>query len=329
MKVIVYSTKPFEKAPFEEANQGRHELDFVAERLSLENIENVKGHDAVCCFVADTLNEPVLLKLSEMGVRLIALRSAGYDHVDLATADRCGMTVVRVPDYSPESVAEFAVGLVLLLSRKFLKSYLKSREYNFALEDLVGFNLNQKTVGIIGAGKIGAAFAQIMKGFGCHLLGYDVAPNETCKAMGMTYVSLDELLKNSDIVSLHCPLNSETFYLLDEPEFLKMKRGALLINTARGAVINTPALIHALKSGHLGGAGLDVYEYEKGLFFMDHQGHPPQDTQFLELQSLPNVMITPHYAFLTQEAIFNIIKTTISNINAFEEGHPIHQIKSA
>ncbi|MFZ4076592.1 MAG: 2-hydroxyacid dehydrogenase, partial [Legionellaceae bacterium] len=284
------------------------------------------GYDALCCFVTDCLNQEVLHTLAGYGIRLIALRSAGFDHVDLTAAKLAGITVVRVPKYSPEAVAEFAVTLMLVLNRKILSTYMQGLENNFSLDGLVGFNLYQKTVGIIGTGNIGTAFAKIMHGFGCRLLAVDPEPNDFCRSLGVEYVSLDEALKASDIISLHCPLNDQTLHLIDEKACAKMKKNAMLINTGRGALCDTQALIQALESNHLGYAGLDVYEKEKGLFFKDHQGEPLHDALFLKLRSLPNVLITPHQAFLTQEAVENIVKTTIDNLTAFERGAPIHEV---
>lgn len=326
MKILIYSSQEFEKNYFNKFNAGQHQLDFTADSLSLETVHKAKGYEGVCCFVADSLEENIILKLSELGIKLIALRSAGYDHVDMVAAKKCGMTVVRVPDYSPQAVAEFAVGLILALSRKILKAYIQGLEHNFKLEGLMGFNLNQKTIGIVGTGKIGMAFAQIISGFGCRILANDIAPNMSCHNLDISYVDFKDLLEQSDIVSLHCPLNPSTYHLFDHLEFSQMKKGALIVNTARGGVINTKALIKILKTGHLAGAALDVYEKEKGLFFIDHRKDMIQDEQFLELQKMPNVIVTPHQAFLTTEAISNITQMTIDNITAFENGKPIHQI---
>ena len=303
-----------------------HNFVFMAEALSLITVEKAKGFDGICCFVTDCLQQDIINILASYGIKLIALRSAGFDHVDLITARLAGITVVRVPKYSPEAIAEFAAALILILNREILKSYLQGLDNNFSLDGLVGFNLYKKTVGVIGTGNIGTAFVRIMNGFGCRLLAVDPKPNDICRNLNVHYVSLDYLLKESDIISLHCPLNEQTVHLMDEKAYAKVKQNAMLINTGRGALCDTQALIQSLESGKLGYAGLDVYENEQGLFFKDHLRDPIQDELFLKLRSLPNVIITPHQAFLTQEAIENIVQTTVSNITAFEQGNPINQI---
>ena len=246
--------------------------------------------------------------------------------MDRAAAQKMGVTVVRVPKYSPEAIAEFAVGLILVLCRKIHKAYMQGLAANFSLDGLMGFNLHQKTVGIIGTGHIGTAFARIMAGFGCHLLAVDPEPNEICRDLKVNYVTFETLLNESDIVSLHCILNEQTKYLMNESAFAMMKPGAMFINTGRGGLCDTKALLHALGSGKLGYAGLDVYEKEGGIFFRDHRGEVIQDELFLKLQSLPNVIITPHQAFFTEEAVENIVQTTLENISAFEKGKPINTI---
>ncbi|MDP3705867.1 MAG: 2-hydroxyacid dehydrogenase [Legionellaceae bacterium] len=326
MKVAIYNIKDYEKPLFTTMGH-QHNLVFVTEALSLTTIEKSKGCDAVCCFVTDCLNKDIINTLADYEIKLIALRSAGFDHVDLTAAQLTGITVVRVPKYSPEAIAEFAVALILILNRKILTSYLQGLDNNFSLDDLVGFNLYKKTVGVIGTGNIGTAFVRIMNGFGCRLIAVDPEPNDICKNLNVEYVALDYLLNESDIISLHCPLNDQTMHLMDETAYTKVKKNAMLINTGRGALCDTQALIKALESGSLGYAGLDVYEKEKDLFFKDHSGEAIHDELFLKLRSLPNVMITPHQAFLTQEAIENIVKTTVNNITAFEQGHPINQIR--
>lgn len=327
MKILVYSTKSYAKNYLDNANGGQHTIDFISDELSLTSVEKAKGYQGICCFVTDCLDRFVISKLAALNIRLIALRSAGYDYVDISTAHRHGITVVRVPKYSPEAVAEFAVGLILVLNRQIIKSYQQGLEYNFSLDGLMGFNLCEKTIGIIGTGYIGTAFAQIMRGFGCRLLAHDPIPNDKCRDLGVSYVTLDKLLSQSDIVSLHCLLNDETRHLINADTLLKMKKGAMLINTGRGALIDTLALINALESGQLGYAGLDVYENEHDLFFIDHRDkNVKKDNLFLRLQSLKNVLITPHQAFFTQEAVHNIAKITIENVTAFENGHPINSI---
>jgi len=325
MKVAIYNIKDYERPLFTTLNH-EHNLVLITEALSLATVEKANGFDAVCCFVTDSLNKEIINRLASYGIKLIALRSAGFDHVDLTAAGLEGITVVRVPKYSPEAIAEFTVALILILNRKILTSYLHGLENNFSLDGLAGFNLYKKTVGIIGTGNIGTAFVRIMNGFGCRLLAVDPEPNDICRNLNVNYVSLDHLLRESDIISLHCPLNEHTTHMIDEHAYAKLKKNAMLINTGRGALCDTQALINALESGQLGYAGLDVYEKEQGLFFKDHSGEIIHDELFLKLRSLPNVIITPHHAFLTQEAIENIVKTTLSNITAFEQGKPTNQI---
>lgn len=325
MNIIVYNTKNYERTTFN-ALECQHNLVFITEPLSLATIEKAKGFDGIACFVTDCLNSTIIKKLANYKIKLIALRSAGFDHVDLDAARMAGITVVRVPKYSPEAIAEFAAGLILILNRKILTSYLQGLDNNFSLDGLVGFNLYKKTVGVIGTGNIGTAFVRIMNGFGCRLLAVDPQPNTICKDLNVQYVSLDYLLQESDIISLHCPLNENTRHLMDEKAYAKVKKNAMLINTGRGALCDTQALIQALESGKLGYAGLDVYENEQNLFFKDHSDGMIHDQLFLKLRSLPNVLITPHQAFLTQEAIENIVKTTIDNITSFEQGLPVNKI---
>ncbi len=324
-KIALYNSKAYETPLFKAMVQAHH-FTFIPEALSLTTLEKAKGCDAISCFVTDCLNQEVMYALARQGISLIALRCSGFDHVDLTAANDAGITVVHVPSYSPEAVAEFAVTLILTLNRNIITSYQQSLTNNFLLDNLVGFNVHQKTVGIIGTGQIGTAFAKIMHGFGCRLLAVDPIQNPQCAPLNVTYVSFDELLQESDIISLHCPLNDETRHLIDANACAKIKKNAMLINTGRGALCDTRALIHALESGDLGYAGLDVYEHENDLFFKDHTGETIQDTLFLKLRSLPRVLITPHQAFLTQEALVNIVKTTLDNITAFELGHPINQI---
>ncbi len=319
MKIAIFSTKEYEKQQFETENKTLA-LSFIKENLSLDTVTKAKGCDGICCFVTDDLGREVIEQLAKQGVKLIALRSSGYDHVDLAAANAAGITVVHVPSYSPEAIAEFAVGLILVLSRKILTAYLNGLVNNFSLDELIGFNLHNKTVGIIGTGSIGTVFAKIMAGFGCRILAVDPKPNDTCRTLGVDYVSLQTLLEQSDIISLHCLLNQNTKHLLNAEAFAGMKPGAMLINTGRGGLCDTVAMIQALQAGKLSYAGLDVYEKEKGLYFIDHHGAPIDDPQFLQLRSLPNVIMTPHQAFLTEEAVKNIVNITLDNITSFEQG---------
>ena len=319
MKVAIYNVKDYEKAFFN-AIPHPHELVYIPESLSLLSVDKAKGCEAICCFVTDCLNKDVIEHLAGEGIKLIALRSAGFDHVDLVAAKQAGVSVVRVPKYSPEAIAEFATALILILNRKIITSYLHGLQNNFSLDELMGFNLYNKTVGVVGTGNIGTAFVRIMNGFGCKILAVDPEPNDICKQLNVQYVSMDELLAESDVISLHCPLDDHTMHMMDDDAFSKVKKNAMLINTGRGGLCDTSALIRALESGRLGYAGIDVYEKEHGLFFKNHAGEAIHDDLFLKLRALPRVIITPHQAFLTQEAVHNIIATTLQNITAFEQG---------
>lgn len=325
MKIAFFSAKNYE-IEFFNKTEHQHKLIFINENLSLASVAKAAGCTAICCFVTDCLDAPVIAKLAAMQINLIALRSAGYDHIDLAAAKAHNITVVRVPKYSPQAVAEFTVTLILALNRNIIKAYKQGIKFNFSLDGLMGFNLQQKTIGIIGTGNIGTALVQILQGFNCKILAYDPMPNAICRNLGVEYTDLEYLLKTADIISLHCLLNDKTHHILDYPQFAQMKKGAMLINTGRGALVNTEALIGALETGQLGSAGLDVYENERGLFFIDHHNEKINDKNFLKLQSFPNVIITPHQAFFTEEAVENIAKTTIDNITAFEQGNAINTL---
>lgn len=321
MKVAVFSTKPFEKGFFERVNPlYGHELVFLETRLSAESACLASGYPAVCAFVNDNLQGDVLKTLAENGTRLIALRSAGFNHVDLKAADALGITVLRVPAYSPYAVAEHTVALMLDLNRKIYRAYQRVREGNFTLNGLMGFDMYGKTVGIVGTGKIGRVVARILLGFGCRVLAYDPYPNEEAEAMGVIYTPLEELLEDADIVTLHCPLTPDTYHLINEAAIDRMKPGVMLINTSRGAVIDTRAVIDGLKSGKIGYLGLDVYEEESDLFFRDLSDVVIQDDVFMRLLTFPNVIITGHQAFFTNEAVENIAHTTLANITDFEKG---------
>ena len=319
MRVAVFSTKPYDEQFLRDANEGvGHELRFFEPRLTLETAPLAFGADAVCAFVNDDVCAEVLQALSDAGVRLVALRSAGYNHVDLDAAGRLGLVVARVPGYSPDAVAEHCVGLILALNRKIHRAYNRVREGNFALTGLLGFDLRGKTVGVIGTGQIGARFAEIMLGFGCEVLASDPFPSEECRTLGVTYLDLEEVLVRSDIVSLHCPLTPGTHHLIDHDRLGRMRHGVMLINTSRGALIDTNAVIEALKSGRIGHLGLDVYEEEADLFFEDLSDQVLHDDVFSRLLTFPNVLITGHQAFFTIEALRNIAGTTIDNLTAFE-----------
>jgi D-lactate dehydrogenase len=325
MKIAMFDTHSYEREPFEVENaQSGHELMFLEPRLTSETASLAARSDAVCAFVNDRLDERALGTLRESGVRLVALRSAGYNHVDLHAAARLGLTVVRVPEYSPYAVAEHAVGLVLALNRKIHRAYARVREWNFSLEGLVGFDLHGKTVGIVGTGRIGHVATRIFKGFGCRVLAHDLQHDQRLMAeLGVEYVELQGLLGGADIVSLHVPLTPATHHLIDAAALSTMKRGVLLINTGRGALIDSRALITALKSGQIGGAGLDVYEEEEGIFFQDLSSKVLQDDVLARLLTFPNVLITSHQAFLTNEALANIATVTLANITAFEKGESL------
>jgi D-lactate dehydrogenase len=324
MRVAVFSTKPYDEQFLRAANdEAGHELHFLEPRLTPETVPLAAGADAVCAFVNDDLGAEVLEGLASTGVRLVALRSAGFNHVDLSAADHLGLPVVRVPGYSPHAVAEHCVGLVLALNRKLHRAYNRVREGNFSLTGLLGFDLRGKTVGVVGTGQIGARFAQIMVGFGCDVVASDPYPDEACRAAGVTYLDLDEVLGRSDVVALHCPLTPDTHHLIDAERLERMKHGVMLINTSRGALIDTTAVIDALKSGRIGHLGLDVYEEEADLFFEDLSDQVLHDDVFSRLLTFPNVIITGHQAFFTSEALGNIAGTTIDNITAFERGHDL------
>lgn len=322
MKTAFFSMHPFEKPFLEQANSHYHfQLEYFSAALSAQTARLAEDYEAIACFVTDQLNAEVLHILSTGKTRFIALRSAGFNHVDLNAAKQYGFTIARVPAYSPYAVAEFAVALILTLNRKIPRAIARVHEGNFLLDGLMGFDLHGATIGIIGTGKIGTVFARIMKGFGCKLLGYDLIPNEECKTLGVNYVDQDTLYKQSDIVSLHCPLTPATRHLIDAAAITKMKSGVMLINTGRGALIDTKAVIDNLKSGKIGYLGLDVYEEEENLFFHDLSDTVIQDDVFARLMTFPNVVITGHQAFLTRQAVANIAQTTLDNIANYSQNN--------
>ena len=328
MRVAVFSTKPYDVDSLRAADEDdRHELLFLEPRLTLETVALAQGCDGVCVFVNDDVGAAVLEALHEAGVRLVALRSAGFNHVDLSTAARLGMTVARVPGYSPHAVAEHAVGLILALNRKIHRAYNRVRENNFALAGLLGFDLHGRTVGVVGTGRIGVVFSRILLGFGCRVLAVDPFPSAECESLGVEYVDLDRLFGESDIVALHCPLTPDTHHLVDAAAIERMRDGVMLINTSRGALVDTSAVIEGLKSGKIGYLGLDVYEEEADLFFEDLSDSVVRDDVFARLLTFPNVLITGHQAFFTSEALTNIARTTIANIDAFERGEgELHRV---
>jgi D-lactate dehydrogenase len=320
MKVLVYSTRPYDEESLNSANQGKHELHFTETRLNERTANLAEGYPAACCFVDDAITANVVKQLDKGGTRLIVLRSTGFNNVDLLAADKAGMTIMRVSHYSPYAVAEFAICMILALNRKIHRAYERVREGNFLLDGLLGFDLHGKTVGIVGTGKIGSVFTEILHGFGCKLLGYDVVENHDCLSVGMRYVTLEELLSESDIVSLHAPLTPQTHHIINARTLSLMKPGAMLINTSRGALVDSRALITALKKRHLGAAGLDVYEEESHIYFQDLSNEVIADDVITRLTTFPNVIITGHQAFFTEEALTVIAETTIKNISDFEGG---------
>lgn len=329
MKVAVFSTKTYDRQ-FLAAATARHphELVYFEPRLSQDTAILATGFPAVCVFVHDQVNAQTLEILAAGGTHLIALRCAGFNNVDLTTAAKLGIKVVRVPAYSPYGVAEHAVGLILCLNRRIHRAYNRVREGNFSLNGLLGFNLNGRTVGIIGTGKIGLILGRILQGFGCHILAYDVYQNPELAAMGGKYVELPELFANSDIISLHCPLIPETHHLINTQAITQMKPGMMLINTSRGELIDTQAVIEGLKSGQIGYLGMDVYEQESELFFEDLSGKIIYDDVFQHLTTFPNVLITGHQAFFTTDALCNIADTTLASISDVEQGRPCaHEIR--
>jgi D-lactate dehydrogenase len=331
MRIAFFSTKSYDLSHFDRANREHghgHELSYFEPRLTRDTAPLANGFEGVCAFVNDQLDGEVLRALRDGGTGLIALRSAGFNHVDLEVADELGLTVVRVPAYSPHAVAEHAAALILALNRKIYRAYNRVREGNFALEGLLGFDLHGKTVGTIGTGRIGLIFAQIMSGFGCQVLAFDPYPNVEAEAV-VRYVELDELLATSDIVSLHCPLTPSTHHMVDASAVEAMKDGVMLINTSRGQLVDTRAVIEGLKSGRIGHLGLDVYEEEEDLFFEDLSDRVIHDDTFTRLLTFPNVLITGHQGFFTREAVTSIAETTLSNVTAYERGTgAIHRVSS-
>lgn len=321
MRFAIYSSKVYERPFLDAANAAAaHDLVYLDARLSESTADLARGVPAVSIFVGDDASAPVLRALHAGGTRFLALRSAGFNHVDVAEAERLGILVARVPAYSPYSVAEHAVGLMLSLNRKFHRAYARVREQNFALDGLLGFDMHGKTVGVIGTGTIGEVVCRILGGFGCRVLAFDPARNPACEAMGVRYVPLGELYAASDIITLHCPLTPATRHLIDPAALAAMKPGVMLINTSRGAVVDTRALIAALKRGHVGSVGLDVYEEEGDLFFKDLSAEVIHDDVFVRLLTFPNVLITAHQGFFTREACDAIARTTIGNATGFERG---------
>ena len=320
MKIAFFSTKPYDQRFFNKANHSLgYTINYFEPHLNAQTALLAKGCEVVCTFVNDTLDAETLRSLSSLGIRHIAMRCAGYNNVDLQTAQKLEILISRVPAYSPHAVAEHTIALLLALNRKVHRSHNRIREGNFALDGLLGYDLYGLSAGIIGTGKIGANVIRILKGFGCHILAYDPFPNDTCKELGASYITLDSLLKDSDIITLHCPLTPPNHHLIDDKAISKMKDGVTLINTSRGALVDSRAVIRGLKSGKIGYLGLDVYEEEDKLFFEDLSDQVIQDDIFTRLITFPNVIITGHQAFFTREALTNIADTTLSNIREYAQ----------
>lgn len=317
MKIAVFSSKSYDRKYFAHANEAYgFELAFFDFQLNAQTVKMAEGAQAVCIFVNDDGSRAVLTKLAEQGTKMIALRCAGFNNVDLAAAEELGLQVVRVPAYSPESVAEHTVGLMMTLNRRIHRAYQRTRDANFSLEGLIGFNMHGRTVGVIGTGKIGIATMRILKGFGMHILAFDPFKNPEAEALGATYVELDELYARSDVITLHCPATPENYHLLNQASFAKMKEGVMIINTSRGSLIHTSDAIEALKSRKIGALGLDVYENERELFFEDKSNDVILDDVFRRISSCHNVLLTGHQAFLTEEALTNISEVTLANIQS-------------
>jgi D-lactate dehydrogenase len=324
MKTTVFSTKPFEQAYLSEALGPEHPLRFVEANLSVETASLAQGSKAVAIFSTDDASAPVLDALHAQGVRFITIRATGHDQVDLAHAQELGLRVANVPEYSPYAIAEHALALMLALNRRLIQADRQLRAYDFRLDELIGFDLHGKTVGIIGLGHIGGIVAGILSGFGCRLLGYDPLPNPALAVhCGLTYTTLDQLCAEADIITLHAPMVAHAPYLINAERLAQMKRGVMLINTSRGAELDTEAALDALDSGQLGYLGLDVYEREQALFFKDHSRQQPVDALFARLLTYPNVIITGHQAFLTREALRNIAATTRQNLDAWAAGQAL------
>lgn len=324
MKIAVFSTKPYDQEYFEKySNENDYTFSFFETALNKTTANLSEGFDVICAFVNDKVDEDTIEVLANNGIRLIAMRCAGFNNVDLQSAKKHQIKVVRVPAYSPEAVAEHSVALIMTLNRKTHKAYNRVREGNFSLKNLIGFNLHGKVVGVIGTGQIGIAFCKIMKGFGCRLLAYDIAESKALLDMGVEYLPMNEVLQQADIISLHCPLNQSTKHMINKTSLDQMKAGVMIINTSRGALINTADAIEGLTKKKIGYLGIDVYEQEENLFFEDLSESIIQDDDILRLNSFPNVLITSHQAYFTKEAMDQITVITLNNIRAFENKHPL------
>ncbi|HWU13332.1 MAG TPA: 2-hydroxyacid dehydrogenase [Caulobacter sp.] len=329
MRVAIFSTKAYDRRFLDAANSGfGHRLDYFEARLDASTAALAEGYPAVCAFVNDRVDATVLAALAEGGTRLVALRCAGYNNVDLEAAERLGVAVVRVPAYSPEAVAEFTIGLILALDRNIPRAWNRVRENNFALDGLIGRNLSGRKVGVVGTGRIGALVARALRlGFGCEVLVSDLVEDPELVAIGVRYAPVDDLLREVDLITLHCPLTPQTRHLIDKGRLAAARPGVMIVNTSRGALIDTTALIEGLKSRQVGGVALDVYEQEADLFFEDLSNEIIQDDVFQRLLTFPNVLITGHQAFLTEEALSAIAETTLASIAEAEAGAPLtHQV---
>jgi D-lactate dehydrogenase len=315
MKILFFSTQPYDRIFFDQHNKKfGFTVEYYEAGLNANTVNLIGPADAVCVFVNDRIDRSVIEQLSSNGIKFVALRCAGFNNVDLYAAKELGIKVVRVPAYSPHAVAEHTVAMLMALNRKIHKAYNRVREQNFSLNGLLGFDLCGKTVGVIGTGTIGQVFSQIMLGFGCQVLAYDIHPNIQLSEQGVNYVPLGELFTQADILSLHCPLNDSTRYLISDVSIQQMKKGVMLINTSRGALIDTRAVIDALKSGKIGSLGIDVYEQEEHIFFHDLSDQIIKDDMISRLSSFPNVLITSHQGFFTHEALTQIAQTTLTNL---------------
>ena len=324
MNIAVFSARSYDRSHLEAANvSAAHRFTWIEARLSSDTAERAHSHEAVCCFVNDQLDRSVLATLAAGGTRLIALRCAGYNHVDLAAATTLGLTVTHVPAYSPHAVAEHALALLLTLNRRTHLAHDRVRRGDFTLDGLQGFDLHGKTAGLVGTGRIGTITGRILQGFGCRVLAHDPVPPPDAIDAGFEFVALDALLTRSDIISLHCPLLPSTKHVINAVTLARLKPTALLINTSRGALIDTPAVIAALENHRLGGLGLDVYEHEAALFFEDHSATGIPDPLFARLVALPNVVATGHQAFLTHEALTNIATSVLSSLDAYAAHQPL------
>lgn len=321
MKIAVFSTKSYDRKHMEEMNQKYNfEIDFYSFKLSRRTVKMAEGCDAVCIFVNDDCDREVLEKLAALKVKMVALRCAGFNNVDIEAAQELGIKVVRVPAYSPEAVAEHTVALMMALNRNIPRAYQRTRDANFSLEGLIGFNMHGRTAGVVGTGRIGVAVIRILKGFGMNILAFDPFKNPAAEELGVKYVTLDELYAQSDVITLHCPATPENYHLINDESLSKMKDGVMLINTSRGALIDTRAILNGIKSRKIGSVGLDVYENEQEFFFEDKSNDIIQDDLFRRVSIFHNVILTGHQAFLTAEALVNISDVTLGNINTLATG---------